>query len=370
MVVMCEHFPMAEAAGNAGKDPGPAKGRSRSPKGAHGEPVTVEIDGREVTVTNPEKVFFSARGETKLDLVRYYVAVGPGALRGVLHRPVVLKRFPDGAEGPSFFQKRMPTTRPEWLETVTVTFPSGRSAEELCPADVAHIAWAANLGCLDLNPWPVRPSISTTPTSCGSTSIPNPASPSTSSARSRSAAREVLDEHGLAGFPKTSGSRGIHVDRADHPTHGFTEVRRAALALARELERRLPDAATSAWWKEERGERVLVDYNQNARDRTVASAYSVRNNPEGRVSCPLEWSEVPDVDPADLTLATVPARYAERGDPFEAMDDRRYDIGPLLELAAQDEAGGLGDAPWPPHFPKQEGEPHRAAPSRSRQKAD
>jgi bifunctional non-homologous end joining protein LigD len=379
---MCEHFPVAEVAGNAGEDPsaakdpgaakGPsaAKGRSRSPKGAHGEPVTVEVDGHDVTVTNPEKVFFSARGETKLDLVRYYVAVGPGALRGVLHRPVVLKRFPDGAEGPSFFQKRMPATRPEWLETVTVTFPSGRSAEELCPADVAHIAWAANLGCLDLNPWPVRSVDLDHPDELRVDLDPQPGVAFDVVRQVALAAREVLDEHGLGGFPKTSGSRGIHVVVPITPAHGFTEVRRAALALARELERRLPDAATSAWWKEERGERVLVDYNQNARDRTVASAYSVRNNPEGRVSCPLDWSEVPDVDPADLTLATVPARYAERGDPFETIDDRRYDIGPLLELAARDEAGGLGDAPWPPHFPKQEGEPHRAAPSRSRRKAN
>ncbi|HTZ09037.1 MAG TPA: non-homologous end-joining DNA ligase [Acidimicrobiales bacterium] len=330
--------------------------------------VTVQVDGHSVKVSNPDKVFFSARGETKLDLVRYYFAVGPGALRGVRERPTVLKRFPDGAEGPFFYQKRVPPSRPPWLQTVTVTFPSGRHAEELCPVDVAHILWAVNLGCLDLNPWPVRRADVDHPDELRVDLDPQPGVPFAAVRTVALEARVVLEEHGLEGFPKTSGSRGIHVNVPLEPRWTFTEVRRAALALAREIERRLPAMATSAWWKEQRGERVFIDYNQNARDRTVASAYSVRANPEGRVSCPLFWDEVPDVDPGDLTLATVPARYARIGDPGAGIDDRRGDLRPLLDLAARDEAGGLGDAPWPPHFAKQRGEPHRAAPSRSRQR--
>ncbi|HXW33163.1 MAG TPA: non-homologous end-joining DNA ligase [Acidimicrobiales bacterium] len=329
-------------------------------------PVTIEVDGRDVSVTNPDKVFFSTRGETKLDLVRYYVAVGPGALLGVLERPTVLKRFPNGAEGESFFQKRVPQSRPSWIETVTVTFPSGRSAEELCPTDVAHLAWAANLGCIDLNPWPVRRTDVDHPDELRIDLDPQPGVAFDDVRRVALEARSVLVEHGLDGFPKTSGSRGIHVNVRIEPRWDFTEVRRAALALARELERRMPQMATSAWWKEQRGDRVFVDYNQNARDRTVASVYSVRNNPEGRVSCPLEWDEVPVAEPADLTIATVPIRYVERGDPGASIDDRSYSLDPLLELAARDEAGGLGDAPWPPHFAKQRGEPRRVAPSRAK----
>jgi DNA ligase D len=329
-------------------------------------PVTVEVDGHTVTVSNPDKVFFSARGETKLDLVRYYLAVGPGALRGVYLRPTVLKRFPHGAEGEFFYQKRVPPKRPEWIETVTVSFPSGRSAEELCPVDVAHIAWAANLGCLDLNPWPVRRDDVDHPDELRVDLDPQPGVDFDDVRRVALEARAVLDEHGLQGFPKTSGSRGMHVNVPIEPRWDFTEVRRAALALARAVERRMPEVATSAWWKEQRGERVFIDYNQNARDRTVASAYSVRANPEGRVSCPLDWDEVPDAEPSDLTLATVPARFAERGDPGAGLDDHRYDLTALLELAARDEAEGLGDAPWPPHFAKQRGEPRRVAPGRAR----
>jgi DNA ligase D len=329
-------------------------------------PVAVEVDGRTVTVSNPDKVFFSARGETKLDLVHYYLAVGPGALRGVRERPTVLKRFPNGAEGEFFYQKRVPGSRPSWIETVTVAFPSGRSAEELCPVDVAHLLWAANLGCLDLNPWAVRRHDVDHPDELRVDLDPQPGVPFDAVRRVALQARAVLGEHGLEGFPKTSGSRGIHVNVRIEPRWNFTEVRRAALALAREVERRMPQVATSAWWKEQRGERVFIDYNQNARDRTVASAYSVRANPEGRVSCPLEWDEVPDVEPSDLTLATVPARFASRGDPGEAIDDRAYELTGLLELAARDEAEGLGDAPWPPHFAKQRGEPRRVAPGRAR----
>jgi DNA ligase D-like protein (predicted polymerase) len=329
--------------------------------------VTVEVDGREVAVSNPDKVFFSARGETKLDLVHYYLAVGPAALQGVRERPTVLKRYPDGAEGEFFFQKRVPPKRPDWLQTVTVTFPSGRSADELCPVDVAHLVWAANLGCIDLNPWPVRRADVDHPDELRVDLDPQPGVPFAAVREVALCVREVLDEHGgLVGYPKTSGSRGIHVNVRIEAAWGFTDMRRAALALAREVERRHPTLATSKWWKEERGERVFVDYNQNARDRTVASAWSVRPNPEAWVSCPLTWDEVPDVEPGDLTMATVPARYAERGDPGEAIDSTAYSLEPLLDLAARDEAESLGDAPWPPHFPKRRGEPKRVQPSKAR----
>jgi DNA ligase D-like protein (predicted polymerase) len=333
-------------------------------------PVELEVAGRTVRVTNPSKVFFSARRETKLDLVRYYLAVGEGALRGVFERPTVLKRYPDGAEGEPFFQKRVPKHRPDWLETVTVTFPSGRSADELCPTDVAHLAWAANAGCLDLNPWAVRRADVDHPDELRVDLDPQPGVAFDDVRRVALEVREVLGEHGgLVGYPKTSGSRGIHVNVRIEPRWDFLDVRRAALALAREVERRLPTIATSKWWKEERGERVFVDYNQNARDRTVASAYSVRANPEARVSCPLTWDEVPDADPGDLTLATVPARYAERGDVGAGIDDEAFGLEGLLALAGRDEAEGLGDAPWPPNFAKQRGEPPRVAPSRARKPA-
>jgi DNA ligase D-like protein (predicted polymerase) len=333
--------------------------------------VELEVDGRTVRVTNPDKVFFSARGETKLDLVRYYVAVGEGALRGVYERPTVLKRYPDGAQGEFFYQKRVPEKgRPDWLETVVVSFPSGRHAEELCPVDVAHVAWAANLGCLDLNPWPVRRHDVDHPDELRVDLDPQPGVAWPTVREVALAVHAVLAEHGMAGFPKTSGSRGFHVNVRVEARWGFTDVRRAALALAREVERRMPDVATSAWWKEERGERVFIDYNQNARDRTVASAYSVRATPDARVSAPLTWDEVPDVEPEDFTMATMPSRYAERGDVGAGIDDVAYSLEPLLELARRDEAGGLGDAPWPPHFPKQESEPRRVQPSKARPHPD
>ena len=328
--------------------------------------VEVEVDGIPVRVSNPDKVFFPARGETKLDLVHYYLAVGEGALRGVYERPTVLKRFPDGALGEPFFQKRVPEKRPDWLETVTVSFPSGRSADELCPVNVAHLVWAVNLGCLDLNPWPVRRGDVDHPDELRVDLDPQPGLPFESVRRVAGVVHEVLEAHALVGFPKTSGSRGIHVNIRIEPRWDFTEVRRAALALARAVEREVPDLATSKWWKEERGDRVFIDYNQNARDRTVASAYSVRNNAEGRVSCPLEWHEVADVEPADFTLATVPARYASLGDPGAGIDDAVGSLEPLLDLAARDERDGLGDEPWPPHFPKAKGEPRRVAPSRAK----
>jgi DNA ligase D-like protein (predicted polymerase) len=333
-------------------------------------PVELEVDGRTVTVTNPSKVFFSARGETKLDLVRYYVAVGEGALRGVLERPTVLKRYPDGAEGDFFFQKRVPANRPDWLETVTVSFPSGRSAEELCPSDVAHLAWAANAGCIDLNPWAVRRSDVDHPDELRIDLDPQPGVPFDDVRRTALLARDVLADHGgLVGWPKTSGSRGVHVNVRIRPEWDFLQVRRAALALGREIERRAPGLATTAWWKEERGDAVFVDYNQNARDRTVASVYSVRANAEGRVSCPLTWDEVADVEPGDLTIATVPGRYAERGDVGAGIDDVEHSLEALLELSRRDEAEGLGDAPWPPNFAKQAGEPKRVQPSRAKKPA-
>jgi DNA ligase D-like protein (predicted polymerase) len=271
----------------------------------------------------------------------------------------------DGAGGDFFFQKRVPKGSPEWLQTATVHFPSGRDARELVANDAAHLVWAVNLGVIDFNPWPVRRADLDSPDELRVDLDPTPGVGFEVVREVALVVRDVLGEHGLAGFPKTSGSRGIHVNVRVRPEHGFTEVRRAALALAREVERRAPELATSKWWKEER-HGVFVDYNQNARDRTVASAYSVRPTADARVSCPLEWDEVPDVDPADLRLETVPKRVAEVGDPSASIDRRPGDLESLLELAARDEAEGLGDAPWPPHFRKQKGEPRRVQPSRRR----
>lgn len=335
-----------------------------------GEEMEIEVDGRPIRVTNPSKVFFSTRGETKLDLVQYYIAVGQGALLGVFERPTVLKRYPHGAEGDFFFQKRAPEKRPPWIETVQVSFPSGRTADELCPTHVSDLAWAANLGCLDLNPWAVRRSDLDHPDELRVDLDPQPGVEFEAVRQVALVTREVLAENGgLVGFPKTSGSRGMHINIRIEAEWEFAQVRRAAVALAREIERRLPSIATSKWWKEERGERVFIDYNQNARDRTVASAYSVRANPEGRVSCPVTWDEVPDVEPNDLTIATVPARFAKLGDVGAGIEDRTYRLDGLLELADRDEKEGLGDAPWPPSFAKQKGEPKRVQPSRARKQA-
>jgi DNA ligase D-like protein (predicted polymerase) len=330
------------------------------------EAVELEVEGIAVRLSNPSKVFFPARGETKLDLAQYYLAVGEGALRGVYERPTVLKRYPDGALGDPFFQKRVPEKRPEWLEAVRVEFPSGRHADELCPVNVAHLIWAVNLGCIDLNPWPVRRADVDHPDELRVDLDPQPGVPFAEVREVAMLVKEALDEHGLVGWPKTSGSRGIHVNVRVEPRWEFFELRRAALALGRAVERMAPDLVTTKWWKEERGDRVFFDYNQNARDRTVASVYSVRANAEGRVSCPLGWDEVPDVEPDDLTIATVPARYAERGDVGAGIDDVAFSLDPLLELAARDEREGLGDEPWPPHFAKQKGEPKRVQPSRAK----
>ncbi len=326
---------------------------------------TLEIGGREVTITNPGKVFFPATGHTKLDLVRYYLAVADGALRGVSGRPMALKRFPGGADGDFFFQKRAPEKRPEWTETVELSFPSGRTADEIVVRDAAQLAWVINLGCIDLNPHPVRADDLDHPDELRVDLDPMPGVAWPQIRAVALAAREVLEAHGLVGWPKTSGSRGIHVNVRIERRWTFPEVRRAALALAREVERRVPHLATSKWWKEER-HGVFLDYNQNAKDRTVASAYSVRPTPDGRVSTPVTWDELATAEPEAFTLATVPARFARIGDPGDGIDDAVGSLEALLETSVRHEAEGLGDAPWPPQYRKGEGEPPRVQPSRQR----
>jgi DNA ligase D-like protein (predicted polymerase) len=327
----------------------------------------IQAAGREVRLSNPDKVFFPGPGYTKLDLVNYYLAVSDAALRQLRERPTVLKRYVNGIDGEPFFQKRVPETAPEWLETATVTFPSGRSARELVPNDAAHLVWAVNLGVIDFNPWPVsRPDLDH-PDELRVDLDPTPEASWDDVRRVALVAHAVLTEHGLVGLPRTSGSRGIHVIVPIEPRWEFPEVRRAALALAREVERRAPGLATSKWWKEER-QGVFVDYNQNARDRTLASAYSVRPVPLARVACPVTWDEVADVEPDDLRLDTVPGILAERGDPTLKLEGARGSLDALLALATRDEAEGLGDAPWPPHFRRQAGEPRRVQPSRARKR--
>ena len=325
----------------------------------------LEVAGREVAVSNPDKVFFPTTGHTKMDLVNYYLAVAEGALRGVRGRPMALKRFVNGAEGEFFFQKRAPSSRPEWIDTVTLSFPSGRTAEEIVVNDAAQLVWIVNLGCIDLNPHPVRADDLDRPDELRVDLDPVPGIGWEQIRDVAVVTREVLDAFGLVGWPKTSGSRGIHVYARIDRRWTFPEVRRAALALAREVERRAPDLATSAWWKEER-HGVFLDYNQNAKDRTVASAYSVRPTSDARVSTPVTWDELPDCDPAALTLDTVPERFAAIGDPGAGIDDSAGSLDGLLELAAQHEEAGFGDAPWPPHFEKQTGEPPRVQPSKRR----
>ncbi len=324
------------------------------------------IDGHAVRITHPEKLYFSKETRlTKLDLVRYYLSVAPGALSGIRDRPIVLKRFVNGAEAEAFYQKRAPSDRPEWLRTVVLSFPSGRTAEEIVVDDAAGLAWIVNLGCIELHPHPVRSGDLKHPDELRVDLDPGPG---VSWADVRTVAgevREFLGEMGLQSWPKTSGSRGIHVNVRIHPRWTFTEVRRAAVALSRAIERRVPKLASSKWWKEER-HGVFLDYNQNAKDRTTASAYSVRPLPDARVSTPLAWDEVSDCDPADFTVLTVPKRFAEIGDPHEGMDRAAGSIEKLLELADRDEKDGLGDAPWPPHFRKMEGEGRRVAPSRAK----
>ena len=331
--------------------------------------VEIEVSGRTVTITNPDKVFFPQTGYTKMDVVQYYLAVADGALRGVMNRPMVLKRFVNGADKEPFFQKRAPNNLPKGIETAHITFPSGRSADLVVCDEVPDLAWVINLGCLDLNPWAVRASDVDRPDELRIDLDPTPEAGFPMVRELALVCREVLEDFGYKGFPKTSGSRGIHINVRIEPKWGFTEVRRCALALGREVERRAPAIATTKWWKEER-HGVFFDYNQNARDRTVASAYSVRPTPDARVSCPLEWDEVAHVELADYTIRTVPKRYAERGDLGAGIDDRAYSLEPLLELVAKQEAEGLGDAAYPPHFPKAEGEPARVQPSKRRKKAE
>jgi bifunctional non-homologous end joining protein LigD len=329
----------------------------------------LSIDGCEVRVTNPDKPYFSKQTKlSKLDLVRYYLSVAPGALAGIRDRPVVLKRFVDGAEGEAFYQKRAPANRPPWLRTVTLSFPSGRKAEEIVVDDTAGLAWIVNLGCIELHPHPVRSGNLEHPDELRVDLDPVPGVEWEDVRRVALEVKSFLEEMGLRGWPKTSGSRGMHVNVRIEPRWTFLEVRRAALALSRAVERRLPGMASSKWWKEER-HGVFLDYNQNAKDRTTCSAYSVRPVPDARVSMPLHWHEVAECNPADFTVLTVPARFAEFGDPRSDMDGSAGSLEKLLELAAQDEAAGLGDAPWPPHFRKMEGEAPRVQPSRARSAA-
>ena len=327
--------------------------------------TTIEVAGREVKLSNPDKLFFPKPRFTKLDLAEYYIAVEEAAVNQLRERPGTMKRFVDGVGGEFFFQKRVPKGAPDWLQTATFTFPSGRTATELVVNDAAHLVWAVNLGVVDFNPHPVRRSDLDCPDELRVDLDPMPGVRWNTVRKVAMCVKDVLEEHGLVGYPKTSGSRGIHVNVRIESRWDYIEVRRAALALAREVERRLPRNATSKWWKEER-HGVFVDYNQNARDRTIASGYSVRPVPDARVCCPLEWSEVPDAEPAELRLDTVPKRVAKKGDPAADIDRNAGSLDQLLDLARRDEEGGLGDAPWPPHFAKQRGEPKRVQPSRAR----
>lgn len=326
------------------------------------------LEGREVIVSNPQKPYFSKETQlSKLELVRYYLSVADGALRGIRDRPVVLKRFVDGAEGEAFYQKRAPEKRPEWVRTATLTFPSGRTAEEVVVDDAAGLAWIVNLGCIELHPHPVRSGDLEHPDELRIDLDPGPGVTWPDVRRVALEVRNLLEELGLRGWPKTSGSRGMHINVRIEPRWTFTEVRKAALAFSREIERRAPTLATSKWWKEER-HGVFLDYNQNAKDRTTCSAYSVRPLPDARVSTPLTWDEVPDCEPADFTVRTVPARFAALGDPHAEIDQHVGSLVRLLALADRDEASGLGDAPWPPHFRKMDGEEPRVQPSKARGK--
>jgi bifunctional non-homologous end joining protein LigD len=330
-----------------------------------GRKEILDIADQEVTVTNPDKVYFPQTGHTKLDVVRYYLSVAGGAVGGVMGRPMALKRYVNGVEGEAFYQKRAPQSRPDWIGTVELRFPSGRTAHEIVVRDAAQLAWVVNLGCVDLHPHPVRSDDLEHPDELRVDLDPVPGVSWDEVRRVGLVVREVLTDFGLTGWPKTSGSRGLHIYSRIDRRWTFTEVRRAAVALAREVERRAPDLATSRWWKEER-HGVFVDYNQNAKDRTTASAYSIRPTPDGRVSMPLRWDEVPDCDPAAFTIDTAPGRFAELGDLWAGMDDAAGSLAALLDLAARHKEEGLGDAPWPPHFDKQADEPARVQPSKRR----
>src|ERR1700704_1192408 len=326
----------------------------------------LSVEGHEVQITHPDKLYFSSQARiSKLDLVRYYLSVAPGALAGIRDRPIVLKRFVNGAEAEAFYQKRAPTQRPPWLRTITLSFPSGRTAEEIVVDDAPGLAWIVNLGCIELHPHPVRSNDLDHPDELRIDLDPVPGVSWEDVRRVALEVQGLLEELGLRGWPKTSGSRGMHVNVRIEPRWTFLEVRRAALALSRAVERRAPMLASSKWWKEER-HGVFLDYNQNAKDRTTCSAYSVRPLPDARVSAPLHWNEVPDCEPSDFTVFTIPGRFIEIGDPQQGIDGAPGSLEKLLELAARDETVGLGDAPWPPHFRKTEGEATRVAPSRAK----
>jgi DNA ligase D len=327
----------------------------------------VEVAGRTVRLTNPDKVYFPERGFTKGDVFRYYLAVGDGILRALRERPTTLQRFPEGIDGEAFYQKRIPTRGvPPWVQTATIKFPSMRTADELCPTDLAHVAWAAQLGTIVFHPWPVRRSHVDSPDELRIDLDPQPGTDFTHAAAAAGVLREVLDELDWTGYPKTSGGRGMHVYVRIRPQWTFVEVRRAVIALAREVERRRPELVTTSWWKEERGERVFIDYNQMARDRTIACAYSLRANKRATVSTPLTWDELPQVEPDDFDLVTVPKRLADLGDPHASIDEVAHDLTPLLEWAERDAKAGLGDMPYPPDHPKMPGEPRRVQPSKAR----
>ncbi len=335
--------------------------------GKLGQTLEIEVAGRTVRVSSPDKVYFPERGYTKRDVVEYHLAVGDGIFRALARRPTTLQRFPDGIDGEMFFQKRIPTRGvPPWVQTAQIAFPSGRTAEELCPADLAHVIWAAQLGTIVFHAWPVRRSDVDSPDELRLDLDPQPGTDFADAVAAAQTVREVLAELGWTGWPKTSGGRGVHVYVRIRPQWSFVEVRRAAIAFARELERRRPELLTTAWWKELRGEKVFVDYNQMARDRTIACAYSLRTNARATVSTPVTWDELSTVEPDDFDLRTVPERYAKLGDPHADIDEDAVDITPLLEWADRDERDGAGDMPYPPDYPKMPGEPKRVQPSKDR----
>jgi DNA ligase D len=332
--------------------------------------VEIEVGTRTVRISHPERVYFPTRGETKLDLVHYYLSVGDGIVRALRERPCMLHRYPEGVAGEKIYQKRLPKGAPDWVETAEVSFPSGRTADELCVTELASVIWAVQMATVEFHPWHSRRADVEKPDELRIDLDPQPGTGFLEAKQVAEVVHEVLDDLGAVGWPKTSGSRGIHVYVRIEPRFGFREVRRAALAFAREVERRQPALVTTAWWKEERGEgKVFLDYNQNARDRTIAAAYSVRGKPWGPVSAPVTWDELPDVEIEDFTIATMPERFARLGDLHAGIDDAVWDIEPLLDWADRDEhEHGLGDAPYPPNFPKMEGEPMRVQPSRARKR--
>ncbi|MFN8112757.1 MAG: non-homologous end-joining DNA ligase [Solirubrobacterales bacterium] len=347
-----------------------------------GDAVMIDADGREVRVSSPDRVIFEATertGEiTKLQIAEYYVAVGDGIMRALRERPTTLERWPKGVHegivlstrerggGDAFYQKRIPKGAPDWVETARIEFPSGRHADEICPTELGVVAWCAHMGTLTFHPWPVRRADVDHPDELRLDLDPQPGTDFGDAVRVAAEARKLLGELGYAGFPKTSGGRGLHIYVRIEPLWTFTDMRHAAIAFGRELERRMPGEVTTKWWKEERGEKVFVDYNQNARDRTIASPYSVRPRPGAPVSAPLLWDEVAEVRPEDFTVETMPARFAEVGDRFAAIDDVHHSLEPLLEMYERDEAAGEGDMPYPPDYPKMPGEPKRVQPSRDR----